>query len=417
MPGKTRGVDPRLVALAGLGGLSWGLIWAVLAPYLRGLGYSGAEYGAMGGSAVLAGAFFTLLGGFLSDRFGARGVVSASLALSSLALLLVSTGSRPLIAAGFVINGAAGGLAWASEQALVARSGRDERLHYAFSYVSAAATLGGAAGSFLGWAPVLYSQHTGAPLLEAYAATLRYAAVLPLLGVPLVMGVREAKPSRPASPLAALRGLGRRFYQVAALEVLIGFGAAMSIHNIDYYFVAKYGVTSAELGSVIGLQQLVMALLMVWMPSLADRHGGALRVYLAVSAPSIPLLIAMTLTNSYLVAAALYLVRSILMNVANPLFTAFVMARVPVEYRGAASAFLALSWTIPAGGGRAVGGYLLDINLELPLRLTAALYSASLAGLAILFRDEIASGGSGARAGLAGRKREEVAASAGGTMP
>ena len=413
MPARLGGVDARLVALAGLGGLSWGLVWAVLAPYLRSLGYSGAEYGAMGGVAVLSGTVFTLLGGFLSDRVGARPVVAVSLALSSAALLLVSTGVRGLVAAGFMLNGAAGGLSWASEQALVARSSRDERLHYAFSYVSAASTIGGAAGSFLGWAPVLYSNATGTPLVEAYAATLRYAAALPLLGIPLVAGVREALPQRRASPLAAVRGLGRRFYQVAALEMLIGFGAAMSIHNIDYYFVAKYGVTSAELGSVIGLQQLVMAALMALMPGLADRHGGALRVYLAVSAPSIPLLVAMTFTNDYLVAAALYLVRSVLMNVANPLFTAFVMARVPPEHRGAASAFLALSWTVPAGGGRAVGGYLLDIDLELPLRLTALLYTASLAGLALLFKNDLRRGAQARMDQARGKSGEEVAATQG----
>ena len=80
------------------------------------------------------------------------------------------------------------------------------------------------------------------------------------------------------------------------------------------------------------------------------------------------------------------------MNVANPLFQAFVMRMVPEEARGRASAIMSLSWTIPAGAGRAVGGLLLDRDLELPLRLTAAIYAGALAGLAALFPGELRGG-------------------------
>jgi len=148
-----KGLYKKLTTLALLNGIAWGLVWSVLAPYLRGLGYTGAEYGAMGGTAVVTGALFTLIGGTLSDRIGARKVTAAGLLLASIALTLISTGDRLMVASGFLLNGAANGLAFTSQQALIARSERDSRLHYAFSYVAAARTLGGAAGSFLGWAP------------------------------------------------------------------------------------------------------------------------------------------------------------------------------------------------------------------------------------------------------------------------
>ena len=380
----------KLTTLAFLGGIAWGLVWSVLAPYLRGLGYTGTEYGLMGGTAVFSGALFTLIGGTLSDRIGARRVTATGLTLMSVALLLVSTGERLLVAAGFLLNGAANGLSFTSQQALIARSEEDSKLHYAFSYVAAARTLGGATGSFLGWAPRLAADHMGVPILEAYHYTLMAAAVFPLLAAPIALGIPERglKPGSRRGLLGGLRGFPRRFYYVTIANVLIGFGAAMSIHNIDYYFTAKYGVTSAELGSVLGAQQLAMAYLMTRMPRLADRYGSPLRVYLAVSFSSVPLLIAMTFTNNYLIAASLYLVRSVLMNVANPLFNAFIMTLIPPDRRGTASAFLSLSWTLPAGGGRAVGGYLLDINLELPLRLTALLYTLALSWIATIFPEQ-----------------------------
>ncbi|MCE4622247.1 MAG: hypothetical protein F7B19_02900, partial [Desulfurococcales archaeon] len=63
-----------------------------------------------------------------------------------------------------------------------------------------------------------------------------------------------------------------------------------------------------------------------------------------------------------------------------------------LELRGTASAFLSLSWTIPAGGGRAVGGWLLDKDLELPLRATAVFYTIALTILATVFKDEVRGG-------------------------
>lgn len=382
--------DGKLLALSLIGGVSWGLSWSVMAPYLRSLGYSGAAYGAMGGAAVVATAIFTLLGGILSDVYGARRVLAASLPLGAGGTALISTGQPPLVAAGFLLNGVSAGLGGASQQALVSRSGRDEDLHYVFTYVAAAGTLGGAIGSFMGWIPVAVSRERGIPLTDVYRATLELLPLLSLVNIPIALSVREVGVDGPRVPrLAVFRMLGRRFYYIATAEMLIGFGAAMSIQNIDYYFTVKYGVTSAQLGSVLGVQQLVMALLMVRMPRVADRYGGALRVYLLVSSSSIPLLVAMTFTSNYYLASGLYIVRSILMNVANPLFNAFVMRQVPARHRGTAGSLLSLSWNVPAGGGRAVGGYLLDVNVELPLRLTAVMYSAALGWLASIFRDEL----------------------------
>ncbi|MCE4620277.1 MAG: MFS transporter [Desulfurococcales archaeon] len=389
MPGRVDENVKRLI-IAGLAvGISWGLAWSILAPYLRGLGYTGKEYGLVGSTAVFSGALFTLLGGTLSDRYGSRPILVVGLVSESLSLVLVSMGDPLLVATGFFLYGASNGLSMVAQQALLSRTGRDEEMHYTFSYVSAASTLGGGVGSLLGWLPVLANRHLGVPLLRAYQVSLAGSGLVPLLAVPAVWGVRErlASTSKRQSLTSAIGRLGRVFYALLAVDAIIGFGAALSIHNIDYYFTAKYHVTSAGLGTVFGVQQLVMAGLMTLMPSLADRAGGTLRVYLAVTGSSIPLLVAMTLVDNYPVAATLYLARSILMNVANPLYNAFIMRLVPVELRGRASALLSLSWTIPAGIGRAVGGLLLDIDLELPLRLTALLYTIALAILALLFHN------------------------------
>ncbi|NOZ31204.1 MAG: MFS transporter, partial [Crenarchaeota archaeon] len=99
----------KLIVAGLMAGLTWGLLWSVLAPYLRGLGYSGSQYGLMGSTAVLSGALFTLLGGTLSDRYGSKKILVVGLFLQSIALLLISTGEAYTVAAGFFLNGMANG--------------------------------------------------------------------------------------------------------------------------------------------------------------------------------------------------------------------------------------------------------------------------------------------------------------------
>ena len=101
---------------------------------------------------------------------------------------------------------------------------------------------------------------------------------------------------------------------------------------------------------------------------------------------SLPLLIGMTLTDIFIISAGLFVIRNILMNVANPLFSAFTMRLIPHDKRGVGSALFSLAWNIPAGFGRAVGGYMLDLDIELPLRVTTVFYGVAITGLMLLIK-------------------------------
>lgn len=76
------------------------------------------------------------------------------------------------------------------------------------------------------------------------------------------------------------------------------------------------------------------------------------------------------------------------MNVASLLYTAFLMSIIPLEHRGKTSSILGIARRIAIIPGRSIGGYLLEINLELPLKTTAVLYTLGLRLLAILLRRE-----------------------------
>jgi len=381
-----RGYPAPLIIISFFTGITWGLMSAVIAPYLKGLGYTATEYGILGSLTVLSSVLFTFASGVLSDYLGAKKIFFIGLLLSGTSFFLISSTDKLLIMIGYLLLGSTSSLAYTASSTLVARSVPDDKLHYMYSYIGSANTLGIASGGFLGWIPVLLSGAISIPIEQMYIYTIIGIGLLRFAISPLALLVSEVglgEGRRLRDVIQGFKGLGI-VYWIVLLNILIGFGAALSIHNIDYYFTLKFNVSSGELGSIFGIENLIMAFIMYKLPGLADRLGGAIKLYILLALSSLPLLIGMTLTDIFFISAFLFIVRTILMNVANPLYTAFIMRLIPHDRRGVGSALFSLAWNIPAGLGRAVGGYILDIDIELPLRLTTLFYGVSIAGLAFL---------------------------------
>ncbi len=366
----------------------YGLLWSLQGPFLRTQNFSGTLYGIVASTAVFSSIVGSLLSGYFSDKKGAKPVLVLAILGSSLGMLIFSHGGLAWVLVASAILGASMGAGYVSLVALLSKSVSDSELDKGFSYVTAASTIGVGIGSFLGWIPELLAKEYG--YFHAYQITLITASIaLPVAALPFIslLAEPERRSKKEASP-PPKRILGT-FIKLSLIEFIIGFGAALSVQNIDYYFVLKYGVKSGELGTVFGTEQVIMGILMLAMPRVSRAAGGPLRAYIAITSPSIPLILAMTFVDNYAIASALFITRSILMNVASPLYQAFQMQLLPPEYRGRGSAILGLAWQVPVGIGRGVGGYLLDIDVELPLRITSILYTLALGLLAALFPEHI----------------------------
>jgi predicted MFS family arabinose efflux permease len=86
-------------------------------------------------------------------------------------------------------------------------------------------------------------------------------------------------------------------------------------------------------------------------------------------------------------AGGLYIVRAMLMNMANPLSDAFLMGIVTKEERGLASAINSIVWRLPHSATTVVGGILLGMGLySEPFFLASLFYAVSVALFYVLFR-------------------------------
>ncbi len=370
--------------------ICFNLIFVVYAPYLKALGFTGLEYGIVGSITSLAAVVASILVGWRIDRYRALPVFITTLIIDTVGFLLLATGYKPLIILHGFLMGFIGQIMHLSYTVLISRLVRESDYHYTYTYVSALSQFGAGTGSLMGWIPGLIAYYTMEPLVNIYRYTIIAAALsrLPLILVIKRLGSREASP---IGNQQERRYSGERMeWSVIARFVvttsLIAFGASISIHNISYYFVLKYHVESWGLGTIYSVIQYLMAIVMLLLPDLADRIGSTLGLFLVLTSSSIPLLVLLTLVNDYVVASIIYIVRTMLMNVANPLLTAFEMKLIPRGYRGRGYALISLSWMLPTIPGRGLGGYLLDVDVELPLRITAITYTIALVLLAILFR-------------------------------
>lgn len=385
----------KLIVLNAYSGAIGGASYSVMAPYLRLSGFSPLEYGLLGALSLFSSLLFSLISGWLSDRKGARSVLILAILIGSVATGLIAVGRKDLIYAAFLLSGVSGGLASVAGIVLATRLRGDDNYEKILPYISGANSIGMGVGLFGGWIPVLASRSMSVEIESAYRALIALSAVLvPIVAIPLLMTVREdfvRKDMRMLESIASMipgRGEGVPWdvlTRLLLINAIISLGAGMSIHIIDYYFVLKFNATSGEIGTVLGAQSLLMGLLMLITPRLSKAVGGPLRAYLLIASPSVLLLGLMAVASSYSIASFLYIIRSVLMNVANPLYQAFEMSLIPKDFRGRGASLINLAWQIPAGFGRGIGGALMNYYVELPLIFTMALYSLAFILMAVMF--------------------------------
>ena len=209
-------------------------------------------------------------------------------------------------------------------------------------------------------------------LLGALAATLASAVAL-----------AACKYLKPVALKRTKRGkLNKKAKLVIAFEAMLGLGAAAGVWNFDYYLVLKYGTGLAGIGFLHFLEQSLQALGSYASPYLAERLGTA-TTYFALTVPATFMLLAITLINNFYLAYTLFVVRTALMNAANPLLQGLLARAVSEESLGSAATAAGLAWNLSAFVGKNLGGILMSIDSELPLRFTFVDYVFSLVFLAL----------------------------------
>ncbi|HDI85909.1 MAG TPA: MFS transporter, partial [Candidatus Korarchaeota archaeon] len=205
--------------------------------------------------------------------------------------------------------------------------------------------------------------------------------------IPVILVSERFRPLTGGSGgLMKLRMFSKRLISaVVVTYAIVGFGAGLSIPLLGYYLSVKFGVESGPIGTLFAVTNVAAAPAFLFAAEVSARLG-TVRGAAALQAASIPLLALIPLAPSFAAASALYIPRSVLMNMANPLINALVMELTPEAERGTMASISQLSWNLPNSVAQQIGGFVMDaLSLDAPLYATSGVYAIYVTAFYLMF--------------------------------
>lgn len=377
--------------------------------YMLQSGYSREFLGLVNSMPSAAALVFGILVGRFSDRIGRKPALMIGIGFSSVCMLAEVTLHQPaLIVISAFLFGIFNSLFLVSQAPLMMKLSDARNRTMLFSLNYGLQTISGAVGSlFAGVLPTVFGQLLNVPQQSATA----YQAVLVasiLLGatslVPLWfmeeppnqeqagVAAGTSSSSKPAQSPAASRRISSSLrsltIRMTAPQVLIGFGAAILIPYMNVFLKDRFAIDDSLLGLLFSISSLLIGVGSIVAPRLSVRLGGKVHAIVATQSASLAFLLLAGFAPTLWLSAIGLLLRTALMNMASPLYSAFCMERTPEQHQGFVNSILNLSWNI----GWAVGPYISGVVQENygfgPLFIaTAVLYGVAIALTWIFFKD------------------------------
>lgn len=196
---------------------------------------------------------------------------------------------------------------------------------------------------------------------SAYAFSLLVvAALLALAIVPLLLLRRREfreRTGREVSPFAYTRRHPVLLGKLVGPMFITSLGAGLLMPFMNVFFRHVHGSADSTIGTLFATGSLAMAIGLLLAPPLADRFGK-IQIVVLSQAFSVPFLALLGFAPWFWVSAFAYLVRLALMNMANPVYQAFVMEHVEEESRATVASLVSMSWSFGWAFSPTVSGWL-----------------------------------------------------------
>ncbi len=166
-------------------------------------------------------------------------------------------------------------------------------------------------------------------------------------------------------------------FKITLPAFIVGMGAGMIIPFMNLYFKNRIKLPIDQIGIIFSITQLFMFMGILLGPPLAKKFGK-IRTVVITQFLSIPFMLILAFFNQYLLVALAFFIRASLMNMAQPLTTAFAMELVPKNEQEITNSTLMVAWTFSWAISTAIGGKLIAASgFTIPLVIAAGLYVLS----------------------------------------
>jgi MFS family permease len=337
--------------------------------YVLQSGFSREFLGIVNSLPALTGLIFGLPMGRFSDRIGRKQAMIIGVAFASIGYFGQVIFKQPvLIALMSAIAGTFYMLIIVSTSPLMMKLSDANNRTMLFSLNYGLQTIAGAVGSlFAGQLPALFGDlfHVEATNAIAYRAVLIVTVLIGTTALIPLWKMKEPETPQPKREVGARAsgirsGLTRLTFKLATPNFLIGFGAAILIPYMNVFFKDKFAISDSLLGLLFSLSSLSIAIGALFGPALTTRLGGKIRTVAFTQLGSVIFMLMIGFVPSIWIAGFAVLVRSALMNMSSPLYSAFCMEQTPEHQQGTASSVLNIAWQV----GWSVGPYISGIVQE-----------------------------------------------------
>jgi MFS family permease len=359
----------RAVLVArGLRAFGDGFVSLLLPVYLRALGLSPLEIGAIATGTLLGSGALTLCVGRCAHRFHFRSLLLAA------AALMAATGLGfaalrdfwPLLVVAVVgtLNPSSGDVSvfLPLEHALLAKFAPERRRTAWFARYSLVGALLAAAGALCAGAPQLAARYAGVPALAALQAMFVLYALLGAIAALVYRRLPPAAGPSAEAPPSPVRESRRVVRTLAALFSLDAFGGGFIVQSmLALWLFERFELAPVTAGAIFFWTGVLSALSYVVAVKIADRIG---LVYTMVFThlPANVLLILVPLAPDLATSIALLFVRSALSQMDVPTRNAFVMAIVSPAERAAAASYTSVPRSLASASSPLLAGYLLGVS-------------------------------------------------------
>ena len=364
-------------------GLSFSIYMLIFNLYIVSSGYSRSFLGELQSMPNLIALVGTLPAGVLVDYIGRkRALLLANVGRTVASLGIVLAPGPWWLRLSMITFGVSQSLWMVSGAPFMMENSTEEERNALFSANFGLQTLIGFFGTLVGGhLPTLFGGllDVGVESATTYGATLGVTVALSALALIPVFLIKERPlPAAQARSLLPWRNISNPEMAVRIFvpNIVISMGAAILIPYMNLFFKETFSISNETLGMLFAMSSVITGLATLASTVLADRWGR-IRSLVITQLTSIPFLLLIGFSGILWVSGVAFWVRAALMNMGNPLYSAFAMEQVSERERATVSGLMGMSWNIGWTFGPYLSGYMQEhpnIGFKPIFLVTCSLY-------------------------------------------
>ena len=365
-------------------GLSFSIYMLIFNLYIDSSGYPRSFLGELQSLPNLIALFGAVPAGMLVDRIGRkRAMLLANVGQTVAALGIVVSLGPWWLRLSMITFGVSQSLWMVSGSPFMMENSTEEERNALFSASFGLQTLVGFFGTLVGgYLPTLFGNLLSVDVesAQAYRATLGVMVALSAVALIPVFMIREQPravtvPVRSVLPWRNLSNPGL-VARIFLPNVVISMGAAILIPYMNLFFKETFPISDKVLGTLFAVSSVITGTATLASPVLADRWGR-IRSLVFTQLASVPFLLLIGFSGVFWISGIAFWVRAALMNMGNPLYSAFAMEQVAERERATVSGLMGMSWNIGWTVGPFLSGYMQtnpNIGFQPIFVITCSLY-------------------------------------------